>query len=494
MIFGGFPISNYNPEDTNVHDPFTEQFLQEKIDLTNQHIENLSILDDTQDRFNVLRIGIIPGFTYLYPFIHMGENAKFRKYAILHEDSIQRGLSNIINAPFLTPDRWAISKLPISMAGLGLSCGTQPADISYWCNSNQNTDSQPTDPRTALSLKNLQKSPEMSQLIHKIQNGSSKHQLQRRITYIAYENNLEAILTPLDSHQQRKIQDNCQDTSTLSDLGTSHKGNIPNPIFLAIVRDRIQLPISVLDHKCNENTKCTVCGQHLDNEGIHAATCGRSNTYIKDHDTVVNALYECAKSAAPQSANQLTGVNWDPKGLVNGDNSRPADIHCKINQKDHAFDVTILHNRTSTHRNIYENTDRAIKAKEQDKKEKYNHIPSTSSITFIPFVVDEHGRFGECAHSIIELIARQLNQSYIQKTCFRKYWEKRIRSALRTGIMKHRLDRQNRCSPFHSALCNLRNSQMTNQHLSFSASIQSTFPINLTSSGLESAMQLGSVP
>ena len=118
----------------------------------------------------------------------------------------------------------------------------------------------------------------------------------------------------------------------------------------------------------------------------------------------------------------------------------------------------------------------------------------TSDFTFIPFVTDEHGKFGKCAHNIIELIARQLNQSAIQKISFRKYWEKRIRSALRTGIMKHRLARQNRCSPFHSALCNLRDSQMTNQHLSFSSSIQSTFPSNLVPSGLESALQLGSVP
>ena len=73
-------------------------------------------------------------------------------------------------------------------------------------------------------------------------------------------------------------------------------------------------------------------------------------------------------------------------------------------------------------------------------------------------------------------------------------WEKRIRSALRIGVMKPRLARQNRSSPFHTALCNLRDSQMTNQHLSFSSSIQSTFPFNLTQSGRESALQLGSVP
>ena len=89
--------------------------------------------------------------------------------------------------------------------------------------------------------------------------------------------------------------------------------------------------------------------------------------FKKDHGTVAKAIYECAKSAAPQSDNRITEVGWDPKGLVNGDNSRPADIHCKINQKDHAFDVTVLHTRTSTHRNIYEDTDRAIKAKEHDK-------------------------------------------------------------------------------------------------------------------------------
>ena len=71
--------------------------------------------------------------------------------------------------------------------------------------------------------------------------------------------------------------------------------------------------------------------------------------------------------------------------------------------------------------------------------------------------------------------------------------EKRIRSALRTGVMKHRLVRQNRCSPFHTALCNLRDSHMTNQHLSFSSSIQSTFPFNLAPFGRESALQLGSV-
>ena len=53
---------------------------------------------------------------------------------------------------------------------------------------------------------------------------------------------------------------------------------------------------------------------------------------------------------------------------------------------------------------------------------------------------------------------------------------------------------QNRCSPFHTALCNLLDNQMTNQHIYFSSSIKSTFPFNLASPGLESALQLGSVP
>ena len=63
------------------------------------------------------------------------------------------------------------------------------------------------------------------------------------------------------------------------------------------------------------------------------------------------------------------------------------------------------------------------------------------------------------AQGIIEPIARELNQTAEQKTSFRKYWDKRIRSALRIGVMKHRLARQNRCSPFHTALCDIHDSQ-----------------------------------
>ena len=122
------------------------------------------------------------------------------------------------------------------------------------------------------------------------------------------------------------------------------------------------------------------------------------------------------------------------------------------------------------------NNEQAIKDKEAAKMKKYQHIKSVSNLTFIPFVVDEHGMFGSCANQIIEKIARTLDQTAEQKTCFRKYWEKQIRSAYRKGIMSHRLERQNRCSPFHSALCDIQNRHETNQHLSFSSTIQSNFP------------------
>ena len=63
MIFGGFPICNYNPDDINIQDPFTEKFLQAKLAITDQQIMNISILDDAQDQLNILRIGIIPELT-----------------------------------------------------------------------------------------------------------------------------------------------------------------------------------------------------------------------------------------------------------------------------------------------------------------------------------------------------------------------------------------------------------------------------------------------
>ena len=87
------------------------------------------------------------------------------------------------------------------------------------------------------------------------------------------------------------------------------------------------------------------------------------------------------------------------------------------------------------------NNEQAIKAKEAAKMKKYQHIKSVSNLTFIPFVVDEHGMFGSCANQIIEKISRTLDQTAEQKTCFRKYWEKQIRSTYRKGIMSHRLER-----------------------------------------------------
>ena len=135
-----------------------------------------------------------------------------------------------------------------------------------------------------------------------------------------------------------------------------------------------KIPWHILQHHekcfCQPHSYPKHCGQYLDNEGIHAANCGRSTNFKKDHGTVAKAIYECAKSAAPQSDNRITEVSWDPKGLVNGDNSRPADIHSKINQKDYAIDVAILHTRTSSPSNIYANINLAIQAKELSKKNK----------------------------------------------------------------------------------------------------------------------------
>ena len=162
MIFGGFPISNSDPLSD---DPFTEAFLHEKLATIKQHTENLTILDHAQDQFNVLCLGIISEFTYLYSFIPMGKHAKFERFAQLNEEIIHQVTSVITNSPYLDHDSWTVAKFPQLMAGLGLNCGTQTADIAFWCASGQILDPNPTDQSTALALSNLQLSESMNQLI-----------------------------------------------------------------------------------------------------------------------------------------------------------------------------------------------------------------------------------------------------------------------------------------------------------------------------------------
>lgn len=48
--------------------------------------------------------------------------------------------------------------------------------------------------------------------------------------------------------------------------------------------------------------------------------------------------------------------------------------------------------------------------------------------------------------------------------------------------------------PYHNALCNIHDSQVTNQHLYFSSSIQSSLPSTFFPPGLEAASQLGNAP
>ena len=193
MIFIGFPISNSDPSSD---DPFTEAFLHKKLAIIKQHTQNLTILDHAQDQFNVLRLGIIPEFTYLYPFILMGKHAKFEKFAQLYEEIIHKATSVITNSPYLNHDSWTISKFPHSMAGLGLNCGTQIADIAFWCASDQILDPNPTDQSTALALSNLQQSEPINQLISKIQSGASQNQLNNRLTYLHHEEAFTSFYKP----------------------------------------------------------------------------------------------------------------------------------------------------------------------------------------------------------------------------------------------------------------------------------------------------------
>ena len=231
------------------------------------------------------------------------------------------------------------------MAGLGINCSTQIADIAFWCASDQILDPNPTDQSTALALSNLQQSEPINQLISKIQSGASQNQLNNRLTYLHHEETFNQLLQNSNRTQQQRLFDNCHDATTLSDLGTSHRGNIPDQVFIAILRDRLRLSISPYDARIDTTTKCTVCNQLLDSEGLHADTCSRSTNYKKDHQALAISLYNCAKSAAAQPNSRIENIRWDPVGEVNGDQMRPADIKATINHEEFAFDVSILHNK-----------------------------------------------------------------------------------------------------------------------------------------------------
>ena len=146
-----------------------------------------------------------------------------------------------------------------------------------------------------------------------------------------------------------------------------------------------------------EGRRCRVCLSQADSFGDHQVGCGGNGDRIHRYDSLRDALFSAAQSAAlaPQKEFLL---------LIPNSRSRPADIYLPYWKRGSpaALDVTVISTLQQLTVNEAATTQgHALSVGEERKRAAHNESCHTAGVSFVPLVVESLGGWSEEAAEII---------------------------------------------------------------------------------------------
>ena len=195
--------------------------------------------------------------------------------------------------------------------------------------------------------------------------------------------------------------------------------------WLYIAMRRLMLPIC----KDLDGKRCQ-CGMTIDMHGDHAMVCNRTREFHARHESVLDEIYACAKSA-----DQKPAKAW--RGMYPGSDKVWDIIFRKIRGRPGVYlgaDLSITSATCSSNLCAAQNPDGAAKERERDKNEKYLpvHAPGYE---FTPLVLEADGRWGPAMTTWWNKLLKSLqpNQVLLSQSdthwnapSFKRYWGQRI--------------------------------------------------------------------
>ncbi len=155
-----------------------------------------------------------------------------------------------------------------------------------------------------------------------------------------------------------------------------------------------------------EGAPCPVCQRVADPYGDHQIGCGGNGDRIHRHDSIRDAVFSAAQSAALAPRREVPA-------LVPGSSSRPADIYLPTWKRGQpaALDVTVISTLQSlTLSGAASTPGHALSVAAERKRTAHATACHSVGITFIPLVVESLGGWGPEAISTLKDIGRLQGQ------------------------------------------------------------------------------------
>ena len=148
-----------------------------------------------------------------------------------------------------------------------------------------------------------------------------------------------------------------------------------------------------------EGARCSICQVVADPLGDHQVGCGGNGDRIHRHDSVRDALFSAAQTAALAPRKEVPS-------LIPGTSSRPADVYLPnwTRGKPAALDVHVI--STLQQLTLKEAQGHALSVGEERTRAAHSEACHAVGITFIPMVVETLGGWGEEAALTVKNIGR----------------------------------------------------------------------------------------
>ena len=155
-----------------------------------------------------------------------------------------------------------------------------------------------------------------------------------------------------------------------------------------------------------EETRCPICQAAADPFGDHQVGCGGNGDCIHRHDSLRDALFSAAQSAALAPRKEVPS-------LIPGTCSRPADMYLPIwlRGQPAALDVTVISTMQQlTVTGASSTQGHALTVGEERKMTAHAEACRSVGVTFIPLVAESIGGWSDGSVATIKSIGRLLGQ------------------------------------------------------------------------------------
>ena len=322
------------------HTGYESEFIREKIDKIRQITSLLPDLQDAHSEFSLLRSCLsLPKFIFVLRTV---DTSPHRPLLDEFDQITREGMSRILGFP-LSPLQWDQTKLPVTMAGLGIRSANDHAASAY---STSFLQSQ----HLTQKLLNLEVNSPQASLGHDVLLTLST-QLSEEITAESLVGLTQKMLSKrIDAanltHFTNKIQDSgVREVARLAALSSPQSGawlqcppipalglHLRTQEFVVAVKFRLGIPVY------NQPGICPACGRESDTLGDHGLVCGYGGERISRHHSLRDSLFATAQAAGLSPQKEV-------RGLLPGTDLRPADVLIPrwTAGRDTALDVSIIH-------------------------------------------------------------------------------------------------------------------------------------------------------